>query len=66
MKHEIAGEWNGNETNVIARDTRRARMNATAMPMPMASGAVARAPDNALSRVRSSVVIRPRELFTDM
>jgi len=42
MKHEIAGEWNGNETNVIARDTRRARMNATAMPMPM-GGAVARA-----------------------
>lgn len=23
MKHEIAGEWNGNETKVIARDTRR-------------------------------------------
>lgn len=23
MKHEIAVEWNGNETKVIARDTRR-------------------------------------------
>lgn len=23
MKHEIAAEWNGNETKVIARDTRR-------------------------------------------
>jgi len=39
MEHEIAGEWNGNETNVIARDTQRTRMDATATPTP----------DNALS-----------------
>jgi len=31
MKHEIAAEWNGNETKVIARDTRRIQREWTAM-----------------------------------
>lgn len=48
MKHEIAAEWNGNETKVIARDTRRILQRewtvtaATAVTPTAGGGAVAR------------------------
>jgi len=77
MKHEIAGEWNGNETNVIAAsDTRRARMNARATAMPMAGGAPARLimryracearanylPSGARNAAKRGKITRPRQL----